>query len=172
MKTKIFSLMLVLLSAAIICLPKTIRAQDDMDFEEFMGMLSVSFTDYQLDELSYQLPWNIRVTGYAYGDFSGDGLNDFVIAVKEKDKTPDGTVDVYFLKNLGDTTFTVVQKKNYKFYDVTLEVAFLVQYGECFVTIRDSDNWYFTGYQINDDDSLVQVEKESYPMEKIENAGR
>ena len=69
-----------------------------MDFEEFMGMMSVNFTNGQLDELSFQLPWDIRVTGYSYGDFSGDGLDDFVIAVKQKDKTPEGTVDVYFLK--------------------------------------------------------------------------
>ena len=135
MKTKIFSLILILLSAAIICLPKTIHAQDDMDFEEFMGMMSVNFTDGLLDELSYQLPWDIRVTGYSYGDFSGDGLNDFVIAVKQKDVTPDGTVDVYFLKNVGDTTFVVVKKKNYKFFDVTLEVAFIVQYPRVVISL-------------------------------------
>lgn len=172
MKTKIFFLFLLAISLSVFYIPKSVYAQDDMDFEEFMGMMSVNFTNGQLDELSFQLPWDIRVTGYSYGDFSGDGLNDFVIAVKQKDVTPDGTVDVYFIKNIGDTTFTVVKKKNYKFYDLTLEVAFIVQYGECFVTNRDKNNWYFTGYKINDDDSLVQVEKETYPMETIENAGR
>ncbi len=172
MKTKIFLLVLFFLSVSLIYFPKTSYAQEEMDFEEFLGMMSVNLTNSQLDELSYQLPWDIKVTAYAYGDFSEDGFTDFVIAVKEKDKTPPNTVDVYFLKNVGDSTFQIISKKNYKFYDETVEVAFLVQYGECFVTNRDKNNWYFTSYKINDDDSLVQVEKETYPMESVENAGR
>ena len=164
-------LSLVIFTALIILLFLTItaKAQDEMDFEEFMGMMSETMTEQQLDELSYQLPWNIRVVGYAYGDFSADGSNDIVLSVREKGVTPAKTVDVYFFENIGDQTYKLTKKKNYKWYEVVLEIAFLVKEGKCFVTNRDDDNWYFTGFEIKGGD-LVQVEKEQFPIE-FEKAG-
>ncbi|MBZ0204084.1 MAG: hypothetical protein K8I03_13795 [Ignavibacteria bacterium] len=145
-------------------------AQDIMDFEEFMGMMSETMTENQLDQLSYNLPWNIKVVGYAYGDFSGDGSDDIVLSIIEKDKTPSKSVDVYFFQSLDNTSYKKVKKKNYKWYEVTLEVAFLVKEGKCFVTNRDDNNWYFTGFEIKNE-KLVQAEKEVYPIE-FENAGK
>lgn len=142
----------------------TVYSQDAMDFEEFMGMMSETMTNEQLDELSFQLPWNITVMGYGYGDFSGDGGNDIAISIREKDKTPANTVDVYFFENIGDKTFNLIKKKNYKYYELTLEVAFLVKEGKVFVTNRDDDFWYFTGYAI-DGGKLKQLEKDQYPIE-------
>ena len=146
-----------------------VSAQDDMDFEEFMGMMSVSLTDEQLDELSYLLPLDIKVTGYASGDFSFDGENDIVLAVKEKKKTPKNSVDVYFFENVANTSYKLVKKQNYKYYEIPLEVSFLVKEGKCYVTNRDDNNWYFTGYRI-DEEKLVQDDKEVFPIE-FENAG-
>ena len=148
---------------------KNLYAQDEMDFEEFMGMLSESFSEDQLDELSYQLPWDIKVTAYGYGDFSGDYKDDFVLAIREKDVTPVKSVDVYFLENVGET-YKVVAKKTVKTIELNIEVAFLVKDGLCFVTSRDKNYWYFTSYNI-DDDKLVQVDKETFPIE-IQNAGK
>lgn len=139
-------------------------SQESMDFEEFMGMMSKSMTDEQLDELSFQLPWNIQVMGYGYGDFSGDGGYDIALSIREKDKTPANTVDVYFFENIGDKTFNLIKKKNYKYFELTLEVAFLVKEGKVFVTNRDDNFWYFTGYAI-DGGKLLQLEKEKFPIE-------
>ncbi len=141
------------------------HSQEQMDFEEFMGMLSQTFTDQQLDEMSYQLPWNIKVCAYAYGDFSNDGTTDIALSVIEKDVTPPHTVDVYVLKSIADETYQVVEKRNYKYYEIPLEVAFLVQNGECYITHRDDDNWYFTGFKINEDMSFEQQEEEFYPLD-------
>jgi hypothetical protein len=140
-----------------------------MDFEEFMGMMSETMTDEQLDELSFMLPWDITVMSYGYGDFSGDGANDIVISVREKNVTPANSVDVYFFENIGDKTFNLIKKKNYKYYELTLEVAFLVKEGKVFVTNRDDNFWYFTGYAV-DDGILKQLEKDQYPIE-FEKAG-
>jgi hypothetical protein len=148
---------------------KYLHAQDEMDFEEFMGMLSESFSEEQLDELSYQLPWDIKVTAYGYGDFSGDYKDDFVIAVREKGVTADKSVDVYFLENVGDS-YKVVAKKNVKTVELNIEVAFMVKDGLCFVTNRDKNNWYFTSYNI-DEDQLKQVDKDTFPID-IQNAGK
>ena len=148
----------------------TAKGQDDMDFEEFMGVMSVSMSDDQLDELSYQLPWDVKVYGYAYGDFSGDGKDDIILSVREKDVTPKNTVDVYVFENVDNTTYKLVSKKNYKYFDLTLEVAFLVKDGVCCITNRDNNNWYFTSYSINDNDELVQVDKDTFPIE-FEKAG-
>ncbi len=145
-------------------------AQEQMDFEEFMGMMSETMTEEQLDQLSFNLPWNIKVVGYAYGDFSGDGKDDIVLSIIEKEKTPSKSVDVYFFENEDNTTYKKVKKKNYKWYEVTLEVAFLVKEGKCFVTNRDDENWYFSGFEIKDS-KLVLAEKEKYPIE-FENAGK
>ncbi|MCX7879016.1 MAG: hypothetical protein N2510_10330 [Ignavibacteria bacterium] len=41
--------------------------------------------------------------------------------------------------------------------------------GKCYVTHRDDNNWYFTGYRI-DNDKLKLVDKEVFPIE-FENAG-
>lgn len=145
------------------------NAQDELDFEEFMGMMSETMTDQQLDELSFQVPWDISVLGYGYGDFSGDGLDDFVLSVREKNVTPKKSVDVYFLQNVDNKSYKLIKKKNYKWYEITLEVAFLVKEGRCFVTNRDDNNWYFTGFEIKGG-KLVQAEKEQFPIE-FENAG-
>jgi len=169
MKAKIFLVIALTLLLSSAFSAKT-YAQDQMDFEEFMGMLSQTFTEDQLDELSYQLPDSITVCGYSYGDFSGEGYNDFIISVKEKGVTPPNTVDVYVLKSIADTTYMVVSEKNYKYYELTLEVAFLVKDGLCFVTNRDSGTWYFTSYKINDDLKFEQQDRESYPIE-FEKAG-
>ena len=123
----------------------TVYAQDDMDFEEFMGMMSETMTEEQLDELSFKLPWDIRVQGYAK------------------------SVDVYFFENVNNTTYNKLKKKNYKWYELTLEVAFLVKEGKCFVTSRDDNSWYFAGYEIKNE-KLVATDVEKYPIE-FENAG-
>ncbi len=147
----------------------SIKAQDDMDFEEFMGMMSETMSEDQLDQLSYKLPWNITVVGYGYGDFSGDGKDDIVLSVIDKEKTPKKSVDVYFFENVDNLSFKKIKKKNYKWYEVTLEVAFLMKEGKCFVTCRDDNNWYFTGYEIQDS-KLVSSDPEKFPIE-FENAG-
>jgi hypothetical protein len=147
----------------------TAKAQDEIDFEEFMGMMSETMSEDMLDELSFKLPWNIKVSGYAYGDFSGDSYEDIVLAVKEKEKTANKTVDVYFLQNVENKTFKLVKKKNYKWHEVVLEVAFLVKDGKCLVTNRDDNNWYFTSFEIKGG-KLVQEGKETFPIE-FENAG-
>jgi hypothetical protein len=149
---------------------KPANAQDEMDFEEFMGMMSETMTDQQLDELSYQLPWNIKVTAYAYGDFSGNDRNDIVLAIKDADATPPKSVDVYFFQNIGDTTYQLIEKQNIKYVDLSIEVAFMVKDGECDVTRRDANNWYFTSYDIRDD-SLEQIDEDVYPI-NIGNAGQ
>ena len=136
----------------------SIKAQDDMDFEEFMGMMSETMTEQQLDNLSFKLPWNIKVVGYGYGDFSGDGKDDIVLSVIDKDKTPKQSVDVYFFENVDNESFKKIKKKNYKWYE-----------GKCFVTCRDDNNWYFTGYEIQES-KLVSSEPEKFPIE-FENAG-
>jgi hypothetical protein len=145
------------------------NAQEEMDFEEFMGMLSQSLTENQLDEISYQIPWNVTVYSYGYGDFSGDYIDDFVVAIKEKDVTPNKSVDVYFLECTKDS-YKLVKKKNYKWIEIPLEVAFLVKDGLCYVTSRDEHNWYFTGYKI-ESDQIVQTNKQTFQIDS-EKAGK
>ncbi len=161
--TQIFALLILLFTA------NTAKAQDEIDFEEFMGMMSETLTEAQLDELSFLVPWNVKVTGYAYGDFSGDSNDDIVLSIKEKDETPGKSVDVYFFQNIDNQTYKLVKKKNYKWREVVLEVAFMVKEGKCFVTNRDDNNWYFTSFEIKGG-KLVQADKEQYPIE-FENAG-
>ena len=139
------------------------KAQDEMDFEEFMGMMSETLTEKQLDELSYLLPWDIKVLAYAYGDFSGDYKDDIVLSIKEIDVTPKKTLDVYFFKNIGDSTYKFIEKKNVKWLELSLEIAFLVKNGLCYVTSRDNTNWYFTGYKIISNE-LTQVKRETFPI--------
>ncbi|RPI13539.1 MAG: hypothetical protein EHM58_18300 [Ignavibacteriae bacterium] len=145
-----------------------LRAQDDMDFEEFMGMLSETFTDEQLDEMSFQVPWDVRVTSYAYGDFSDDGNTDIIIGIREKGITPDHSVDVYFLEAV-NSTYKLVAKRNVKTVELNIEVAFMVKNGVGYVTNRDKHNWYFTSYEINDN-QLVQLDRETFPIDG-QNAG-
>jgi hypothetical protein len=140
-----------------------------MDFEDFMGMMSETLTEQQLDELSFNLPWNIKVAGYAYGDFSGDGKDDFVLSIIEKEKTPKKSVDVYFFENVDNQSYKRVKKKNYKWYEVTLEVAFLVKDGKCYVTNRDDNSWYFSSFEIQNE-KLISSGVEKFPIE-FENAG-
>lgn len=144
-------------------LPSFAQSQDDMDAEVFLGVMSVTLTDEQVDELSYQLPWEIRITSYAYGDFSGDGRVDVVVALKEINVTPDHTVDVYFLENVNNKTYKLIRKQNVKWIELPVEVAFLAKDEVCYQTSRDQSNWYFTGYKI-DDDELIQVDREVYPI--------
>jgi len=165
--TKIF--LLTALFSFFILSNNTVKAQDDMDFEEFMGMMSETMTEDQLDQLSFRLPWDIRVVGYGYGDFSGDGINDIVLSIIEKDKTAKKSVDVYFFEGHENSSFKRITKKNYKWYELTLEVAFLVKEGKCYVTSRDDNYWYFAGYEIKED-RLVDTDVEKFPIE-FENAG-
>ncbi len=168
MKAK-FLLPIIIFFFFVLILARTVKSQDEMDFEEFMGMMSETFTDQQLDELSFQVPWDIKVLSYGYGDFSGDYRDDIVLSIKEKGVTPKSTVDVYFFENIGDTTYRIVDKKNLQWFELTIEVAFLVRDGLCFVTNRDNSNWYFTSYKIKDE-KLVKVKKETFPFE-FEKAG-
>jgi hypothetical protein len=162
----------IILSALVIFFFIIIRpnyAQDEMDFEEFMGMMSETMTDNQLDELSFQLPWNISVLGYGYGEYSNDYYDDIAISIREKGATPENSVDVYFFRNIENTTYELIKKKNYKYFELPIEIAFLVKEGKCFVTNRDNSNWYFTGYEIQEG-KLKQVKKEKYPI-AFEKAG-
>lgn len=164
-----FLLPLIISVFFVLIFTRNVKSQDEMDFEEFMGMMSETFSDKQLDELSFQVPWDIKVLSYGYGDFSGDYRDDVVLSIKEKGVTPKNTVDVYFFENIGDTTYKLIDKKNVKWIDLTIEVAFLVKEGLCYVTNRDKSNWYFTSYKIVDE-KLVRVHKETFPID-IGNAG-
>ena len=164
MKAKYLSSIIVTLLLFFVFTPKSF-SQEQIDFEEFMGMVSQTFTEDQLDEMSYQLPWDIKVCSYAYGDFSNDGTTDIVLSVIEKDVTPPHSVDVYVLKSIGDETYQVVEKRNYKYFEIPLEVAFLVQNGECYITHRDDDNWYFTGFKISEQMNFEEQEEEFYPLD-------
>jgi hypothetical protein len=168
MKTKILISSIVIFLFALVFV-RNAKPQDEMDFEEFMGMMSETLTDQQLDELSYLVPWDIKVLGYGYGDFSGDYRDDFVLSIRERGVTPDKSVDVYFFENIGDTTYKLITKKNIKWIEIPIEVAFLVKDGVCYVTNKDSNNWYFTSYKI-EDEKLVKIKKEIYPIE-FEKAG-
>jgi hypothetical protein len=168
MKTKITISTLVIFLFVLVFVRNT-RSQDEMDFEEFMGMMSETLTDRQLDELSYLIPWDIRVLSYGCGDFSGDYREDVVLSIRERGVTPDKSVDVYFFENIGDTTYKLVTEKNIKWMEIPIEVAFLVKDGKCFVTNKDSENWYFTSYKI-EKEKLVRVKKEVFPIE-FEKAG-
>jgi hypothetical protein len=160
MKLKSF----ILLSALIaFLLPSYVHSQDDMDAEVFLGVMTVILSDDMVDELSYQLPWEIRITSYAYGDFSGDGRIDVVVALKEMNVTPDHSVDVYFLENVSNKTYKLIRKQNVRWVELPVEVAFLAKDEVCYQTNRDQSNWYFTGYKI-DDDELIQVDREVYPI--------
>ena len=149
--------------------PKCATAQDDVDAEEFLGIMSVTLSEEQLDELSYLLPWDIRVFSYAYGDFSDDGKTDIVVALRETGVTADHTLDVYYFENVGDKTYKLIKKVNVTWVELPVEVAFLAKDGVCMATSRDKSNWYFTAYKI-DRDNLVQVNKEVFPI-GIEKAG-
>jgi hypothetical protein len=153
----------------LLLLSNTAHAQEEMDFEEFMGMMSETMTNEQLDELSFQVPWDIKVSSYAYGDFSGDSKDDIVLGIREKGVTPSKTVDVYFFENVDNKTYKLIKKKNYKWFEINLEVAFMVKENQCFVTNRDNSFWYFVSYEIQNQ-QLVQVSKEEYPLD-IEKAG-
>ncbi|MCI0450573.1 MAG: hypothetical protein L0Y79_12465 [Chlorobi bacterium] len=144
-------------------------SRDELDFEEFMGMMSETMTDEQLNELSFQVPWFVKILGYGYGDFSGDGKDDIILSIREKDVTPKKTVDVYFFENVDNKTYRLIKKKNYKWFEITLEVAFMVKAGKCYVTNRDDNNWYFTSFEIKGG-KLLQVAREKFPIE-FENAG-
>lgn len=168
MKTKIL-IPAVVAFIFILVFVRQSKSQDEMDFEEFMGMMSETMTDRQLDELSFLVPWEIKVCSYGYGDFSGDYRDDIVLSIREKDVTPDKSVDVYFFENVGDTTYKLIKKKNIKWIDVPIEIAFMVKDGKCYVTHKDGINWYFTGYKI-EDEKLVRVDNETYPIE-FEKAG-
>ena len=168
MKAKIF-IPAIIACFFILVFVRQSKSQDEMDFEEFMGMMSETMTDKQLDELSFLVPWNITVSGYGYGDFSGDYRDDVVLSIREKDVTPKNTVDVYFFENIGDTTYKLIKKTNLRWIDVPIEIAFMVKDGKCYVTHKDSENWYFTGYKI-EDEKLVRVDNEKFPIE-FEKAG-
>ncbi len=163
MKAKLLLLVIIDLFFVLV-FSRTVKSQDEMDFEEFMGMLSETFSEHQLDELSFQVPWEVKVLSYGYGDFSGDYRDDMVLSMKEKGVTPANTVDVYFFENIGDTTYKLVEKKNIRWIDLTIEIAFLVKAGLCYVTNRDNSNWYFTSYQIKNQ-KLVKVKRETFPIE-------
>jgi hypothetical protein len=165
-KIKYYALTIIL---ALLLIISTAKSQDVMDFEDFMGMMSETLSEAQLNELSYNLPWNIKVSGYAYGDFSGDGKDDIVLSIIERDETPRKSVDVYFFENVDNQSYKRVKKKNYKWYEVTLEVAFLVKEGKCFVTFRDDNYWYFSSFEIQNE-KLISAGVESFPIE-FENAG-
>lgn len=168
MKTKI-KYIIIFTFVFLLTLASKNNAQEEMDFEEFMGMLSQTFTENQLDELSYQIPWDVTVYSYAYGDFSGDNIDDFVIAIKEKDVTPSKSLDVYFLEGTNDS-YKLVKKKNYKWFEIPLEIAFLIKDGQCHVTSRDEHNWYFTSYNI-DSSKIVQSNKQTFQIDS-EKAGK
>jgi hypothetical protein len=138
-------------------------SQDEMDFEEFMGMMSETFTDEQLDELSFLVPWEVRVFGYAYGDFSDDGRDDVVLGIREIGVTPEHSIDVYFFENVNNRSYKLIKVQNVRWMELPVEIAFLVKNSLCFVTSRDYSSWYFIGYKIKDDE-IVQVERDVYPI--------
>lgn len=159
--TKYFSIFISLLALILSAVP--LHSQEEMDSEVFLGVMSVTLNEQQLDELSYLLPWDISVTAYAYGDFSDDGRVDIVVALKELNVTREHSIDVYFFENVNDRSYKLVRKTSMRWVELPVEVAFLAKEGSCFVTNRDQSNWYFTAYKINNEE-LIQVSREVFPI--------
>jgi len=142
-----------------------LHAQTGLTFEQMQEKLKPFFADELIDDVKEQLPkgTQYRIWGWDVGDFSGDGVPDLVLSVRQaNDKGK--TVQVYLFADV-DGYLTRVGKFAYTFLELPIEVGVFIKENGCFVLQKYQDfEWSITGYRL-DNGSLIVLD--SFKTERV-----
>lgn len=131
----------------------------EIDVESFMGMFDGVISDNLIDEMSYNLPDELKIINYGVGDFSGDGTMD--IAVSMADETCHGKCyKVMLMVNDDNKTYRTVGELYADWKDTPYDVAFQIQDGLCLITYREGDKWKSMYYNFSNTANLRKVNSE------------
>jgi len=115
-----------------------------MTYDDFLDVAKKSLNVAALKELRIILPKDFTVTALDIGDFSGDGKNDFGLAIKPS--RSNRAIYVYlFCDSLG--SYALVHSDTLDFVELPIEIGFSISNQTCFLTHKIKDkNWSITGY--------------------------
>ena len=113
-----------------------------------MDMFDGVFTDDLIDEISDNLPDELKVVNYGIGDFSGDGYYDLGIAFRDR-TCPPKTFRIVLLLNQENRHFIKILDIYAKWRDTHYDVGFTVKRNLMNIVFRREKNWIFASYTVN-----------------------
>ena len=131
-----------------------------MEVEEFLGLFDGVFSDALIDEISNNLPDELKVVNYGIGDFSGSGYLDLGISYKDN-TCPPKTYKVVLLVNVENRTFKKVLEFYAKWKDTPFDVGFSCRNHVMNITYRQNKYWVFSSYTYQNN-NLKQIREEMY----------
>ncbi|RPI12619.1 MAG: hypothetical protein EHM58_19925 [Ignavibacteriae bacterium] len=122
--------------------------QYDMSYLTFAKYIKEEMTDKEFKSIDEFFGGNFSgiICFYEYGDFSGDGADEFVVITYEQN--PD--IDVYVFQGTDNETFEFVKKLSYRYWKSRYEVAILIKRGTLYVTSTDPkyEKWTWNNFKL------------------------
>lgn len=162
----------VILLLLMLCMSPLLSAQT-LSFDEFTEMGKKYLKADQLENIKTYLPGNFSVTALDFGDYTGDNVNDFAIAVKPKGRR-DKTIFTYlFADSLGQ--YVPVLRDTMEYFELPIEIGFSINKGTCYTTHKINDrSWTIVGVSfMRNEYSLVDLYKtDVFPLTKRNSIGK
>lgn len=119
-----------------------------VSFEDFLILSKDFLNENALNEIKSILPKEFYISAEDIGDFSGDGKNDFAIAVDPKGNRGNDIYVYLFCDSLGH--YERIFADTLKYFELPIEIGFSISKNVCYITHKLKDrSWKITGYTFN-----------------------
>lgn len=142
-------------------------------FDEFLDMSREKLKAEKLGEIREYLPASFSITALDFGDFTGDGINDFAMAVSPKGNRDKRIYTYLFVDSLG--SYLPVLRDTMHYFELPIEIGFSIVNNACYVTHKINDrSWTITGFTFdrNEYARLDLYKTDTYPLTKKQLIGR
>jgi len=162
---KIFILAIFIIATCVIndfaqSISKSDVQKNEIEIEQFMGMLDGIYPDNLIDNMSYLLPSELKILNYSIGEFSDLGYYDLAIAYKDASCSYN-TLKIILLVNIDNKSFKKVLEAEAEWRDNPFDVGFSISKNTISLTHRRNKMWLFSSYCYNNE-RLKLLREEMY----------
>jgi hypothetical protein len=138
-----------LLSALAILALATValHAQDPLSFQDFAARVDPYFAPELVQDVKEALPQTpFDVWGYDVGDYSGDGNNDLVVSIRQKNDTKKRMNVFFFVDDEG--MLRLIKQSTVEFVELPIEVGVSISQGNAYMMHKLKEfKWEVYGYR-------------------------
>ncbi|MBS1911937.1 MAG: hypothetical protein JST22_08135 [Bacteroidetes bacterium] len=139
-----------LLLALLLGIPAVASAQSPISFDSLARVIDPYFAPELVKDIKDALPQaSYDIWGYDVGDYTGDGANDFALAIRAKNDTRKRMTVYMFVDDEG--MLRLVKQTPVDFIELPIEVGVAISQGNVYMTRKVKEfNWEILGYRYRD----------------------
>ncbi len=132
---------------ALLFVASVARAQDPLSFQDFATRVDPYFAPELVQDVKEALPQSqFDIWGYDVGDYSGDGNNDLVLTIRQKNDNKK-RINVYFFVD-DEGMLRLIKQTAADFVELPIEVGVSISQGNAYMMHKQKEfKWEVYGYR-------------------------